>query len=52
MIDGQFFEISPAARFETYNSKVAMVEIFNFCDPERMAGEMTPDTYLGWKKDL
>jgi hypothetical protein len=52
MIDGQFFEISPAARFETYNSKCAMVEIFNFCDPERKDGECTQDTYGTWKKDL
>ena len=51
-IDGQFFEISPAARFETYNSKVAMVEIFNFCDPDTMQHVCTFDTYTGWKKDL
>ena len=52
MIDGQFFEISPAARFETYNAKVAMVEVYNYCEADRMQGEMTQDTYLGWKKEL
>ena len=51
-IDGQYFEISPAARFETYNSKCAMCEIFNFCDPDRMQHELTFDTYTSWKKDL
>ncbi len=34
--DGHTYEVSPNARFETYNSKVALVDIFNMLDPENM----------------
>lgn len=51
-IDGHTYEVSPNARFETYNSKVALVEIYNYLDPERIQSEMTFDTYISWKKDL
>ena len=34
--DGHTYEVTPNARFETYNSKVALVEIFNTLDPENM----------------
>ena len=50
--DGITYDVSPLARFETYNSKVALVEVFNYLDPERMGQEMTFDTYLSWKKEL
>ena len=51
-IDGRVYDISPAARFETYNAKSALVDVFNYLDPERIQGEMTFDTYQQWKKDL
>jgi hypothetical protein len=50
--DGITYDVSPLARFETYNSKVALVEIFNFCDPERMGSECTFETYTSWRKEL
>ena len=33
--DGVTYDVSPNARFESYNSKLALVEIYSFCDPER-----------------
>ena len=36
-IDGNFHELSNAAKFETYNCKNALVEIYNYLDPENMA---------------
>lgn len=32
-IDGITYDISPNARFESYNSKGALVEIFGYVDP-------------------
>ena len=34
--DGITYDVSPNARFETYNAKVALVEVFNYLDPERI----------------
>ena len=34
--DGNTYEVGANARFETYNSKVALVEIYNMLDPENM----------------
>ena len=34
--DGHTYEVGANARFETYNSKVALVDIFNMLDPENM----------------
>jgi len=50
--DGHTYEVSPNARFETYNSKAAMVDVFIMLDPENMDIALTFDTYLSWKKDL
>ena len=41
MIDGQFFEISTGARYETYTAKEAMTEVYNYLDPERVRDECT-----------
>ena len=50
--DGHTYEVTPGARNETYNSKLALVEIYNQLDPENMDLQLTFDTYLSWKKDL
>ena len=50
--DGITYDVSPQARFETYNSKGALVGIYNYLDMERMGQEMTFETYLSWKKEL
>jgi hypothetical protein len=34
--DGHTYEVGTNARFETYNSKVALVDIFNMLDPGTM----------------
>ena len=34
--DGNTYEVSPNARFETYNSKGALVDIYIMFDPENM----------------
>ena len=50
--DGVTYDVSPNARFETYNSKVALVDIYSVIDPERMNSECTFENYLTWKKEL
>ena len=50
--DGITYDVSPNARFETYNAKVALVEVYNYLEPDRMGQEMTFDTYTSWKKEL
>ena len=50
--DGVTYDVSPNARFETYNAKVALVEVYNVLEPERMGQECTFDTYTTWKKEL
>jgi len=34
--DGHTYEVSANARFETYNSKVALVDVFNMLDKDNM----------------
>jgi len=34
--DGVTYDVSPNARFETYNAKLALVEVYNYAEPERM----------------
>ena len=39
-IDGNFHELSNNAKFETYNCKNALVEIYNYLDPENMSMQL------------
>jgi hypothetical protein len=50
--DGVTYEVSNAARFESYNAKGALCEIYNYCDPGRSDSECAFDTYIPWKKEL
>ena len=34
--DGITYDVSPNARFESYNAKIALVEVFNYVESDRM----------------
>jgi len=36
-IDGNYHELSNNAKFETYNCKGALVELYNYLDPENIS---------------
>ena len=39
-IDGIFHELSNNAKFETYNCKAALVELYNYMDPENISMQL------------
>ena len=51
-IDGTLYEISNAAMVDTWNCKESLVEIYEYLDSSRVAGECNYENYLSWKKDL
>lgn len=51
-IDGTKYEFTTGSMTEIWNCKEALVNIYNYCEPDTI--EMSRDftNYMGWKKDL
>lgn len=50
--DGVTYDVSNNGRLESYKSREALVEIYNYCDPGRSETECDYTTYIQWKKEL
>ena len=51
-IDGTTYEISNGAMVDMWNCKSALIDIYNFLQPDMMEQNRDMNTYTSWKKEL